>query len=112
MSRIALSELVNERRGTSPEMAIRPAKAFGSTPEVWAGIQFDYDMAQAMKKADKINVPRLPIAADPGGGMTDPVPLFRRAVVTKQQTYELAPDQQGRPAAEVFGELTPRASAC
>jgi hypothetical protein len=36
--------------------------------------------------------------------MTDPIPLFRRVVVTKQQTYELAADVQGRPAADVFGE--------
>ena len=49
VSRNALSELVNERRGISPEMAIRLSKAFGSAPEAWAGLQFDYDMAQAMK---------------------------------------------------------------
>ena len=35
--------------------------------------------------------------------MTDPVPLFHRVVVTKNQAYELAPDQAGRPAVEVFG---------
>ena len=32
------------------------------------------------------------------------IPLFRRVVVTKDGTvYELAPDQTGRPAVEVFG---------
>jgi addiction module HigA family antidote len=56
VSRNALSELVNERRGVSPEMAIRLAKAFGSAPEVWAGLQLDYDMAQAMKHFDRIKV--------------------------------------------------------
>jgi hypothetical protein len=55
----AFSELVNERRGISPEMAIRLAKAFGSTPEAWAGLQFAYDMAQAMKEADRIKVQRI-----------------------------------------------------
>jgi len=59
VSRNALSELVNERRGVSPEMAIRLAKAFGSSAAVWAGLQLDYDMAQAMKHADRINVRRL-----------------------------------------------------
>jgi len=59
VSRVALSELVNERRGISPEMAIRLAKAFGSAPEVWAGLQLDYDMAQAMKKAHTIKVQRI-----------------------------------------------------
>ena len=60
VSRNALSELVNERRGVSPEMAIRLSKAFGSTPEAWAGIQLDYDMAQALRQADRIKVQRVP----------------------------------------------------
>src|SRR3974390_1722373 len=59
VSRNALSELVNERRGISPEMAIRLAKAFGSSAEIWAGVQLDYDMAQAMKHADRIKVRRV-----------------------------------------------------
>lgn len=59
VSRIALSELVNGRRGISPEMAIRLAKAFGSKPEVWAGLQMQFDLAQALKKTNVINVERL-----------------------------------------------------
>jgi addiction module HigA family antidote len=43
VSRNAMSEIVNEHRGISPEMAIRLSKAFGSSPSVWAGLQFDYD---------------------------------------------------------------------
>lgn len=60
VSRNALSELVNERSGISPEMAIRLAKAFGSTAEAWAAMQLNYDMAQAMKHADDIKVQRVP----------------------------------------------------
>ena len=65
VSRVALSELVNERRGVSPEKAIRLSKAFGSAPEVWAGLQLDYDMAQAMKGAGNIAVERVaqPVSA-------------------------------------------------
>ena len=63
VSRNALSELVNERRGISPEMAIRLAKAFGSTPDAWAGMQLAHDMAQAMKQADRIVVHRVPQSA-------------------------------------------------
>ena len=59
ISRKALSDLVNGHAGISPEMAIRLSKAFGSRPEVWAGIQLDYDMAQALKKADHIKVRRV-----------------------------------------------------
>jgi addiction module HigA family antidote len=58
-----LSELINERRGISPEMAIRLAKAFGSTPETWAGLQLAYDMAQVMKRADMIKVQRVALPA-------------------------------------------------
>ena len=58
VSRVALSELANERRSVSPEMAIRLAKAFGGSPEVWAGLQLDFDLARAMTKADQIKVRR------------------------------------------------------
>lgn len=55
--RNALCELINERRGISPEMAIRLDKAFGGGAETWHGMQGAYDMAQAMKNAYKIKVP-------------------------------------------------------
>jgi len=60
VSRNALSELVNERRGISPEMAIRLDKAFGGGADTWHRMQAAYDMAQAMKNADKIKVQRVP----------------------------------------------------
>jgi addiction module HigA family antidote len=59
VSRNALSELLNERRGISPEMAIRLDKAFGGGAETWHRMQAAYDMAQAMKNADKIKVRRV-----------------------------------------------------
>lgn len=59
VSRNALSELVNERRGISPEMAIRLAKAFGGGAEAWHLMQANYDMAQAMKTADRIKIRRV-----------------------------------------------------
>ncbi|WP_428532190.1 HigA family addiction module antitoxin [Rhodopila sp.] len=60
VSRNALSELVNERRGISPEMAIRLDKAFGGGADSWHLMQANYDMAQAMKQADQIKVQRFP----------------------------------------------------
>jgi antitoxin HigA-1 len=63
VSRVALSELINERRGISPEMAIRLSKAFGSSPEVWAGLQMEYDLAAAQKKAGRMRISRLTRAA-------------------------------------------------
>jgi plasmid maintenance system antidote protein VapI len=41
-------------------MAIRLAKAFGSSAAIWAGLQLDYDMARAMQHADRIHVRRVP----------------------------------------------------
>lgn len=59
VTRQALNNLVNLKAGISPEMAIRLSKAFGSSPEVWLGLQVDYDLAQAEKKADKIKIHRV-----------------------------------------------------
>ena len=61
VSRKTLSDRVNGQAGIAPEMAIRLAKAFGSRPEVWAGLQLDYDMAQALKRADDIKVRRVTV---------------------------------------------------
>jgi addiction module HigA family antidote len=57
--RQTLNNLVNGKSGISPEMAIRLSKAFGSSPEVWLGLQMDYDLAEASKNADRINVRRI-----------------------------------------------------
>jgi addiction module HigA family antidote len=59
VTRKTLSELVNGKSGISPEMAVRLAKGFGSSPEVWLGIQMDYDLAQQRRKGDRIKVQRL-----------------------------------------------------
>ena len=56
VTRLTLSNLVNGKNGVSPEMAIRLSKAFGSSPEVWLGMQMDYDLAQAEKNASRIKV--------------------------------------------------------
>ncbi len=59
VKRQTLNNLVNGKSGVSPEMSIRLSKAFGSAPEVWLGLQMQYDLAQARKTADRINVRRI-----------------------------------------------------
>lgn len=59
ISRKALSDLLNGRAGISPTMAIRLAKAFGTTPESWLEQQMQYDLWKAQQKADEIRVRRL-----------------------------------------------------
>ena len=58
VTRQALNNVVNEKAGISPEMAIRLSKAFGSTPETWLRMQSAYDLAVARKTASRINVKR------------------------------------------------------
>ena len=62
VTRQALNNLVNLKAGISPEMAIRLSKAFGSSPEVWLGMQMAYDLAQLEKEAGKIKVQRVAAA--------------------------------------------------
>ena len=57
VSRNSLSELVNARRGISPEMAVRLSKAFGGSAESWLTQQSHYDLAQV--KVEAIKVERL-----------------------------------------------------
>jgi antitoxin HigA-1 len=40
-----LSELVNGKRGISPEMAVRLSKVFGASAESWLTQQALYDLA-------------------------------------------------------------------
>ena len=59
VSRKQLSNVVNGHSGISPQMAIRLDKAFGGGANTWYRLQAAYDLAQAMKQADKIKVERL-----------------------------------------------------
>lgn len=63
VARKTLSEILKSRSGISSEMALRLAKAFGSSAEIWLGLQMDYDLAQAQKKSGKIKVQDLRRAA-------------------------------------------------
>jgi addiction module HigA family antidote len=58
VSRQTLTKIINGKSGISAEMAIRLAKAFGSTAETWVHMQASYDLAQARKDEGKIKVRR------------------------------------------------------
>ena len=57
VTRTTLSELVNEKRGISPEMAVRLSKVFGGTEDGWLIQQARYDLAQVPR--DRIKLKRL-----------------------------------------------------
>ena len=48
--------MVNGKAATSPAMAIRLAKAFGSTAETWLRVQLAYDLAAARKEESRNKV--------------------------------------------------------
>ena len=58
VARHTLSCGLNGRAGVSPEMAIRLEKAGWSNAEFWLRRQTTYDLAQARKGQDRINVER------------------------------------------------------
>lgn len=58
VTRQALNNVVNEKAGISPEMAIRLSKAFGSTPETWVRMQAAFDLAVALQREKEIRVER------------------------------------------------------
>lgn len=58
VSRLTLNNIVNEKSGISPDMAIRLSKAFGSTPEMWLRLQVAHDLAKARQHEDDIQVKR------------------------------------------------------
>jgi addiction module HigA family antidote len=60
VTRNTLSELVNEKRGISPEMAVRLSKVFGGNAESWLLQQAQYDLAHV--RADRIKLKRLELA--------------------------------------------------
>jgi antitoxin HigA-1 len=46
----SVNEIVNKRRNISPEMALKLARFFGTTPELWLNLQNKYDLYWAKKK--------------------------------------------------------------
>ena len=57
VTRTTLSELVNGKRGISPEMAVRLSKVFGGSAESWLTQQAQYELAQV--DTERIKLRRL-----------------------------------------------------
>ncbi len=49
-----INEILNEKRSISPDMALRLARYFGTSPDVWLGLQADYDLFKAKLKSRKM----------------------------------------------------------
>jgi antitoxin HigA-1 len=56
VGRVTLSRVLNGKAAVSPEMAVRLSAALGtSSPEVWLGMQAQYDLWQ-LRRRNKIKV--------------------------------------------------------
>ena len=58
VSRNALSAIVNERSGISPEMAVRLSEAFAPSAEFWNNLQKDYDLWNAKQTTSREGIVR------------------------------------------------------
>jgi len=61
VTRNTLSELVNGKRGISPEMAVRLEKVFGGSAESWLLQQAQYDLAHVQR--DRIKLEKIELAS-------------------------------------------------
>jgi addiction module HigA family antidote len=50
VTRAALSRVLNSSAGVSADMDLRLAKALGTTPGSWYGMQADFDLWQAQRR--------------------------------------------------------------
>lgn len=58
VSRQALNNVVNGKAGVSAEMAVRLLKAFGGSAELWVKLQANYDLSEALRNQDAIQIQR------------------------------------------------------
>ena len=67
VTRVTLSRLLNGKAGISADMALRLADALGTTPELWMGMQAQYDLWTASrsrrKKIEPLHDSKLPRTA-------------------------------------------------
>ena len=56
--RATVSDLINKKSGITPKMAIKLSKAFNTTPELWLGLQMQYDLwkEEQYYKADDVQI--------------------------------------------------------
>ena len=48
-----INEIVLEKRGITADTALRLARCFGTTAEMWTGLQADYDLRLARYKKER-----------------------------------------------------------
>jgi antitoxin HigA-1 len=62
VTRASLSRILNGSAGISAEMALRLSEAMGTNPELWTGMQSQYELWHASRR-NRRRVPKLAAAA-------------------------------------------------
>jgi addiction module HigA family antidote len=69
VSRKTLSKVVNERGSITPDMALRLARSFQTTPELWLNLQRNFDLWHAEHDSRDWRFSKvLKVACETGGG--------------------------------------------
>lgn len=56
-----INEIVHGKRGISADTAIRLSRYFGTSAELWLGLQADYDLERAREEMGDVEI--MPLAA-------------------------------------------------
>lgn len=65
VSYVRVNELVNEKRGVTPDTALRLARLFRTTPEFWLDGQRNWDLWHALHAPEAENIEAIePVAVD------------------------------------------------
>lgn len=48
-----IADLLERKRHMTPNMALRLAKCFGTSPQFWLGLQMDYDLEETQRRFEK-----------------------------------------------------------
>lgn len=67
-----ISEIVNGKRGVTADTALRLAKYFGTTPELWLKLQIEYDLHVARTTVWNRVESRVRIHKQPAGDVVQP----------------------------------------
>ena len=76
-----VNDIVRERRGISPDSALRLARFFGTTPQYWMDLQTAYDLKVAEAQAGDQIRREIPASAQPAARTSVPAaPAVEREV--------------------------------
>jgi addiction module HigA family antidote len=59
VSYVRVNELVNGKRGVTPDTALRLARLFGTTPEFWLNGQRNWDLWHALRAPGAKDIERI-----------------------------------------------------